>query len=412
MGPRAPERPLSLYVAYRALALAWAYVPFQVYFLAARGFTLSDAFDLNVVFALATVAFEVPTGVFADRYGRRRAMALGGVAMIVACGLYALGPASFAVYAAANALFALSMCLSSGADSAWLYGYLAERERAHEYARWEGLATAAKGVGNLLAVLLGGALFAFAPRGVFLLTALCSALGMFVALALPEPARPPSTTSAAGDMRRALASLAGHPRLAATMGYGALTFVLLRLSLFTDPSHVEAHLSGATAATLAFAVALLTAGKEVAAAAVASASGFLLARLRSRTVAVSLGAMACGLYAVMGLGVGTLDVLAMVLLSGAQGVFSPMMRALLNRLIQSDRDRATLLSFESMGRRVLFAAVSPLFGRALEASSLHAALGATAWVGALGYLALACVWVLAVRNARPAPPSALVSHNA
>lgn len=427
-GPRTTtERPLSLYVAYRALALAWAHAPFQVPFLEAHGFTLSDAFDLNMVFAIATVCFEVPTGLYADRHGRRRSMALGCAVMIVACGLFAFGGHNFALYAAANALFALSMSLASGSDSAWLYDYLvpsaqrdwrrdarlaAQKELEEDgYGRWEGFATAAKGVGNLVAVLAGGVIFAVAPRGVFLLTAVCATAGVVIALQLPEQKPAPRNTSVFGDMRNALRLLAGSPQLMATMGYGALTFVLLRLSLFTDPSHVEAHLAGSTLAAVSIGIGLVTAGKEIAAIAVASRSGWITDRLGPHRVAIALGVLACALYAVMGRGVGPVDVAAMVVLSGAQGVFSPLMKRLVNALVVENDSRATLLSFESMGRRVLFAAVSPLFGRALEASSLHATLGATAWVGLASYLALLGVWVVAVRNARAVPPSALVSRS-
>jgi hypothetical protein len=60
----------------------------------------------------------------------------------------------------------------------------------------------------------------------------------------------------------------------------------------------------------------------------------------------------------------------------------------MNEAIPSSRDRATLLSFESMGRRVLFAAASPLFGRAVESSSLHATFTGTAWVGLVLYATL------------------------
>jgi hypothetical protein len=114
----------------------------------------------------------------------------------------------------------------------------------------------------------------------------------------------------------------------------------------------------------------------------------------------------------MGLGAGVVDIGMMVLLSSAFGLFSPLMRALMNRLIPASRDRATLLSFESMGRRVLFAAASPLFGRAVEASSLHATFTGTAWVAALAYGVLGLVAYGLFRAFAPAgmrPGSALVS---
>src|SRR6478735_3141453 len=103
---RLRSQPLNLYIAYRALAQTWAFMPLQVLYLERHGLELSTIFDLNVVFSLATVAFEVPTGVYADRHGRRRAMALGGVVMSAACVLFVASPGVWG-YALANVLFAL-----------------------------------------------------------------------------------------------------------------------------------------------------------------------------------------------------------------------------------------------------------------------------------------------------------------
>lgn len=102
----------------------------------------------------------------------------------------------------------------------------------------------------------------------------------------------------------------------------------------------------------------------------AGASGWLFARVRARYITVSLAVGLVASYALMGMDHGALCTTLMVLLASAFGLFSPLMRTLLNRLIPNGQDRATLLSFEGMARRLLFAAASPLFGRAAEASSL------------------------------------------
>ena len=123
MWDRLQRRPLLTYFVYRALALTWAFAPFQVYYLQRRGLTVAQVFDLNVVFSLSAVAFEVPTGIFADRYGRRVSMSAGGFVMALACAFFIFGH-NFWAFSAANVLCALSMALSSGADSAYLYDHL------------------------------------------------------------------------------------------------------------------------------------------------------------------------------------------------------------------------------------------------------------------------------------------------
>lgn len=411
MWDRLRRRPLGLYFLYRSLAMTWAFMPFQVYFLEGRGMSLASIFDLNVVFSLATVVLEVPTGIYADRRGRRVAMALGGLVMTAACVLFVLG-GGFWVYALANVLCALSMTLASGADSAFLYDFLAARRQSAQYTRLEGLSTAAKGIGNLLGVLAAGVIYAIAPAGVFVLTGALTACATLVALALPERRMPRREGSVTGDLQRALGVLRGDPRLLSVLGFGALTFVLFRIALFADQPHLEWHLSGAWAAHLALAAALFAGAKEIGGALVASLSGAISDRIGSRMLPPALALLLVSTYAAMGALRGVSCVALMVLLTSAFGLFSPLMRAMMNAMIEGPRDRATLLSFESMGRRLLFAAISPLFGRAVEASSLHAVFSGTAWAAALAYLALGVFAAAAFRRRPvPAPPvaSALVS---
>lgn len=403
------RRPLATYLLYRTLALTWAFAPFQVYYLQRKGLSVADVFDLNVVFCVAAVAFEVPTGMFADRNGRRVAMSWGGFTMTAACALFVFGH-GLSAFALANVLCALSMSLSSGADSAYLYDHLVAQRQTSAYARWEGWSTAAKGIGNLVAVLLGAAIYQWVhPAGVFVFTALLTAIAGVIALALPE--RPGRRDGYLEDhLRRALHALRNDARLLSVVVFGALSFVLLRLSLFADQPHIESHLHGAWLDHTVLSMGLLAAAKEVGTIVVASATGAFLARANHARVAMALGVALVVAYAVMGGNRALPCTLTMVLVASVFGLFSPLMRALMNGLIQGTRDRATLLSFEGMARRLLFAVVSPLFGRAVEASSLHATFTGTAWVAGAAYASLALTALVAFRlGASSTPPARATS---
>lgn len=398
------RRPLVAYLAYRTLALTWAFAPFQVSYLQHRGLSVADVFDLNVVFCIAAVAFEVPTGMLADRYGRRPAMSVGAFVMSLACALFVFGH-SFSAFAAANVLCALSMCLSSGADSAYLYDQLAAQRKLSLYPRWEGWSTAAKSLGNLVAVILGALLSQYVhPALAFVLTAVTTAVAGVIALSLPE--RPTAHDGHVTlHLRRAFHTLRTDGRLSSIVAFGAVAFVLLRLSLFADQPHIESHLHGDWLRNPYLTVGLLAAAKEAGTALVAGSAGTLFSRVRSRTIAVTLGVGLTAAYLLMGEAHGAVCIVVMVLLASAFGVFSPLMRALMNRLIEGPRDRATLLSVEGMGRRLLFAAMSPLFGRAVEASSLHATFSGTSWVAAVAFAILGVAAWLAFR----APVSAVAA---
>jgi MFS family permease len=402
MWDRLQKRPLLTYFVYRALALTWAFAPFQVYYLQRKGLSVAEVFDLNVVFSLSAVAFEVPTGIFADRYGRRVSMSAGGFMMALACAMFIFGT-SFWWYAGANMFCALSMALSSGADSAYLYDHLTNTQSTARYPRLEGWSTAVKGIGNLVAVLLGAVLYQYVhPASVFVLTALLTSVAGVVALSLPE-----SPTTREGrvtdHLSRAFGTLRNDSRLLAVVSFGAISFVLLRLSLFADQPHLEAHLHGEWLRRTVLSMGLLAAAKEIGSAAIASTSGWILQHTRTRYLSSGLALGLVTAYALMGEDHGGLCTALMVALASSFGLFSPLMRALMNRLIDGPRDRATLLSIEGMGRRLLFAAVSPIFGRAVEASSLHATFSGTAWVAVIAFAVLGVSALLSFRF--PAVPA-------
>ncbi len=388
------RRPLFAYLAYRTLALTWAFAPFQVYYLQRRGLSVADVFDLNVVFCVAAVAFEVPTGMLADRYGRRPAMSIGAFVMSLACALFVFGH-SFGAFAAANVLCALSMCLSSGADSAYLYDHLAAQRKVSLYPRWEGWSTAAKSLGNLVAVILGALLSQYVhPALAFVLTAVTTAVAGVIALTLPERTTVHEghvTLTTCGARSTPCAPTGASPASSPSAPSRSCSSAS-RSSPISRTSRRTSTAPGSSNPYLT--VGLLAAAKELGTALVAGSVGSLFARVRSRTIAVTLGVGLTAAYLLMGEAHGGVCIVVMVLLASAFGVFSPLMRALMNRLIEGPRDRATLLSLEGMGRRLLFAAMSPLFGRAVEASSLHATFSGTSWVAAVAFVVLGVsAWV-------------------
>ena len=124
---------LRLFYAYRFLATSYLYVPIFMLYQASRGLDFRAGLALGGIYCAVVIAVEVPTGVLADRLGRRRAMATGALAMVAAC-LVAASAHSFVTFAIAETLAAVSMALCSGADSAYLYDLLASENRAHEMA--------------------------------------------------------------------------------------------------------------------------------------------------------------------------------------------------------------------------------------------------------------------------------------
>ena len=73
---------------------------------------------------------EIPTGVIADRFGRKTSMILGSLVLSIAALIYGSIP-HFYNFLFSEFLFAVGITLISGADKAILYDSLKENNQEH-----------------------------------------------------------------------------------------------------------------------------------------------------------------------------------------------------------------------------------------------------------------------------------------
>src|SRR5688572_10102480 len=166
-----------------------------------RGLSFQQVTWLGSLFCVVVIAVEIPTGALADRLGRRGSMMAGSLAMVGSC-LVAWNAHGFAAFAVAEILAALSLCLCSGADSAYLYDLLAAEGRAEEYPHRESVASGWHLAGAATLYAIGGLLAEIDLGLNYIATAGLSGLALLTAFALrPEPIHHP-----AGDRRAELAA--------------------------------------------------------------------------------------------------------------------------------------------------------------------------------------------------------------
>ncbi len=172
---------------YRALRFPLLWLPvYVIFFQEARGLTLAQIGVIDAVFWLTTALGEVPTGVVADRYGRKNSMLIGTVLYTLAVGIVAVADA-YAIILMAYVLWGIALTLTSGADEALLYESLRLDGRAKEYesvaARAEAITQMAKAVGSIV----GGLLMAITLALPFTMSAVLGVLTVLVILSFKEP---------------------------------------------------------------------------------------------------------------------------------------------------------------------------------------------------------------------------------
>ncbi len=87
------------------------------------GISFAQIMILQAIFTFSMFLLEIPTGVIADRFGRKTSLVLSGIVTGIAALVYT-SHANFWVFAFAEVLWAVGSTLASGADSALVYDSL------------------------------------------------------------------------------------------------------------------------------------------------------------------------------------------------------------------------------------------------------------------------------------------------
>ncbi|MGE0547063.1 MAG: MFS transporter [Kofleriaceae bacterium] len=385
--PSELARSLRLFFAFRLLATSYLFVPIFMLFQESRGLSYFERLALGGIYSAVIVFAEVPTGVFADRFGRRRSMLVGAIAMIASCVLAARAD-QFEHFVIAEVLGALSIALCSGADSAYLYDLLRRHGREHEYARRESTASAWHLMGSAIAFAGSGVLAQIDLSLPYLVTAGVASVAALVACWLENDA--PGTATATrsswkGQTVDAIGEVVRSPGLAWIVGYSAVVFVLLRATVYVYQPYLVHRGLGPVEIGLAFA------GVYVVASLIAYRTFQLRTRFGDDVVLWGLlASLAVSFVLLAGVGNCPWMLCLLIVQAIANGVYSPLTKTLLNSEITDSSRRASVLSVESMMRRAAMGIFAPLVG-------LYGETDAMLLCGAVG---LAGILVLAVVRVR------------
>jgi MFS family permease len=354
-----------------AASLIWGV---NTLFLLDAGLSNFEAFAANAFFTAGMVLFEVPTGIVADAWGRRASYLLGTATLAATTGLYVWlwsvdGP--FWAWAVSSALIGLGFTFFSGATEAWLVDALGatgyEGSLDAVFARGQvvtgaGMLLGAGGGGYLAQV--GGLGAPYVLRAVVLV-----AMAVLAALLMHDLGFTPDRSRSFGAEIREITT--------SSVEYGLRVRPVRWLMLaapFTGGVGIYVHyalqphlldLWGDEAAYgIAGLVAALVAGAQIAG---GLATPWVRAHFARRT---SVLLLTLGLSAVAILLIGLIAnfwvVLALVVTWGLLSAAAlPVRQAYLNSMIPS-RQRATILSFDSLMSSAGGVVAQPALGRAAD----------------------------------------------
>lgn len=180
------DRSLRRYGLHQRLAGALFWMPVVVLYLIEQ-VGLSQALQIQAVYYVAVVVFEVPSGWASDRLSRVGTIRCAAIAWVLAHGLFLVG-ATPALIGAQILLAAGYACLS-GTDVTWHFDALESVGRADEFDQREAATRQRMLLVTAGTALLGGALAFVDLRLPFVAALIAAILQLSVAMGLTEPPR-------------------------------------------------------------------------------------------------------------------------------------------------------------------------------------------------------------------------------
>jgi MFS family permease len=354
-----------------AASLIWG---INTIFLLDAGLTNFEAFAANAWFTAGMVLFEIPTGVVADRWGRRASFLCGTLTLATTTGLYVLLwqlHSAFVWWAIVSALLGLGYTFFSGATDAWLVDALTatrfEGQLEGVFARGQ----VVMGAMTLIGSVAGGYLAQLTNLGVPYVVRTAILIGMFVlALIMMHDLgfTPARGTRPLTEMKKIVNSSVEHglkvPAIRSIMlagmfsgGVGIYVFYALQPHLLNLWGNQKAY-------GIAGLVAALVAGAQI-------VGGLLAPRIRRavkrRTSALLiLESLAVAMLALIGLTGNFWVVVVLIMLWGlAAFAGAPIRQAYLNGMIPTQQ-RATILSFDSLINSAGGIVAQPALGKSAD----------------------------------------------
>ncbi|HJR58460.1 MAG TPA: MFS transporter [Vicinamibacterales bacterium] len=363
-------------------------------FLLDAGLSNTEAFAANAFFTAGMVIFEVPTGVVADTRGRRTSYLLGTLTLSISTVLYLLMwriGAPFWGWALVSVLLGLGFTFFSGAVEAWLVdaltftGYLREGGKLESVlARGE----IVEGIAMLGGSVAGGVIAQATNLGVpYILRTVVLAVTFLVAFILmrdigftPTHGKYPMK-EVKEVFRRSIEHGLGNPPVRWVMLAGPFTGGVSIYAFYAMQPYLLQLYGNTAAYSIAGLAAAIVAGAQI-------AGGLLVphvGRIFRRRTSVLLAGTGLSTIVLAAIGVVSHFWMAIVLLMFWGLMFAavtPVRQAYLNGLIES-RERATVLSFDSLLGSSGAVGIQPVLGKVADAWSYPASYVCSAAIQAL-----------------------------
>ncbi|UYP44803.1 hypothetical protein NEF87_001088 [Candidatus Lokiarchaeum ossiferum] len=148
------------HIAYRIGFINAIYILFFQYI----GFTFESIGVFEAITSITILLVDIPSGVFADRQGRKNSILLSYFSWFLLMILFAISSANWIILICAGILNGCDFAFRSGADSALIYDILQSEGQSDTFLKVKGQFSSLGLLATTFSMLLGGFLFVINPR--------------------------------------------------------------------------------------------------------------------------------------------------------------------------------------------------------------------------------------------------------
>jgi hypothetical protein len=347
-------------------------LPVFVPLLQGHGLSMSQVLQTQALFALTIALFEVPSGYFADLYGRRLAILIGAALNAVGF-LSLLWADSFLDFVVYEIILGVGFSLISGTDLALLYDtqvYLQSKGlpggagAGKSVSRLISVEAAASGIAGVAASLL----LLWSMDGVILMQGFAGVLPLVLAVFLVEVPKTQNEANHRDNMRQIVELLLFGKPVVFWTAFAISVFGLLAIYVFWIYQKYW-ELQGVPLEAFGY----IWAGFALAVSVSARFASGLEKHLGTRGLLILIAIMPLLGLLGMALGGGWMGVAFGLLIQLSRGLSMSLFYEALNSRVPGDF-RATVNSLVSLGVRATFIVTGPVLGYALDSLGMQTTL--------------------------------------
>ncbi|NLW03362.1 MAG: MFS transporter [Clostridiaceae bacterium] len=327
-------------------------------YLASRGMNLVQIGILEAIFHIANMLCEVPTGYIADRFGRKTSRLLGRAAAFISS-IVMISGSNFWHFALGIVFTSLSYNLESGAGDALIYDSMVECGQEDGYMKVRGRQEICYQAARLVSLIGGGLIATYSYVLAYIITAAIHLASFLFSFSFREPdvGRTQGRIKFFGHIVDSFRVVWEHK------GIIKYIFYIEGFSLFWTTLFFYFQNFLKSKGYIEFQIGLVLAASAVAGLLASTVAYRIEKRLGERKLILTATPIAILLFSMIAFT--NMESLALILLSGMEAILFVVFSDYINRQIPS-RQRATILSFESMAFSVMMIAFFPAVGAISE----------------------------------------------